>query len=450
MATDPTRSIRRRRLASPFEFGAAGMVERVASLPPSTDIPYLTVTVDWRVQGDSPGRAAPVEVKRSQDRSGQEEGIRWRPAIEVLERELHEIIEQHGPRGEAYESLKADRDTIFAWLESELDPAAQGAILVSNSAKGIFEATGFALPLPTETHLGPTPRIVELVRLYEDHPPYAVLHADQHEARLLYLSKGLSRKSVTLTSTDYPRHQQTGGWSQARLQRRADERVEAFASDVAEETRRSLDRNGVDSLIVAGNEVMTTALEHEFHETVKERVIETIGLDIRATDDEIVEATQDIADRAERRRESDLVSNIRDQVGSDARGVAGPADTLQALQIGQVDMLAIVDTFEDTGWADFDMHVFGVGEIPTEHPAGGDVASLVRVDVPNEMFRLALSSDAEIDVIHSEVPAQTDEPVRESDEGLPMTEAAASLNDIGGVGAVLRYALDETARSQSV
>lgn len=450
MATDPTRSIQSQRLASPFEMRAENLLDRVRELPPSTDVPYLTVTVDWSVEGSSPGRAAPVEVKRSQDRSGQEEGIRWRPAVEVLEREIEDIIQRYGPHGDAFESLKQDKDAITDFLQNELDPAAQGAVIVSNSAKNVFEATGFAIPLPTATYVSPTPRLTELVRVWEDHPPYAVLHADQHDARLVYLAKGLSRKIVTLSSSDYPRHQDTGGWSQARLQRRADERVEAFARDVAEATRVSLTRTGVETLIVAGNEVMTTALDHEFEEVVKERVIATIPLEKTATDDDIMEATQGIAEREERRQEAALVKNIRDQIGSDARGVGGPEQTLDALQRGQVSNLAVVDTFEGTGWADFGMNVYGVGGIPAEHPAGGDAKAMVRVDLPNEMFRLALSSDAGIDVIHSDVPETTDEGVRESEDGMPITEAAASLNEIGGVGAVLRYTLDETAPSQSV
>lgn len=450
MATDPTRSIRRRRLASPFQLGGADLLERVSGLPPATDVPYLTVSVDWRVEGTSPGRAEPVEVKRSQDRSGWEEGIRWRPAIEILEREIENIVEEHGPRGDAWESLKSDKDKIFSYLENDLDPAAQGAYIVANSATGVFEATGFAMPLPTKTHVGPTPYLMDVIRLIEDHPPYAVLHADQHEARLLYLSRGRSREQVTLTSTDYPRHQETGGWSQARLQRRADERVEAFASDVAEETRRSLDRTGVDTVILAGNEVMTSALDHEFHESVKERLAETIRLDLTANDDEIREATEEIAEREERQRESDLVTTIRDQVGSDARGAAGPEATLAALQGGQVNMLAMVDSFEGTGWADFGMNVFGVGDIPSEHPVGGDVSALVKVDVPNEMIRLALAIGAGVDIIHSDVPAQTDQEVRTSDDGLPITAAAAELNELGGVGALLRYAVDESAPAQGV
>src|SRR5699024_10285753 len=138
VATDPTESIHRRLLASPLDLGSGDVIDRLVSLPPATDVPYLTVTVDWRVQGDSPGRAAPVEVKRSQDRSGYEEGIRWRPAVEVLEKQLDDIVEQHGPRGDAYESLKQDREKIFNYLENELDPAAHGVCIVSNSAHDVF------------------------------------------------------------------------------------------------------------------------------------------------------------------------------------------------------------------------------------------------------------------------------------------------------------------------
>ena len=160
--------------------------------------------------------------------------------------------------------------------------------------------------------------------------------ADQHEAILTYLSRGRTRKTVTLTSTDYPWHQQTGGWSQARLQRRAEERVKAFAKDVAAETRKSLERTGIEALIVAGNELMTTALDHEFHASVKERIVDTNRLDITANDDGIIEATQGIAERAERDRDRDreayLVQMIQDQIGSDARGVGGPDDTLLALE----------------------------------------------------------------------------------------------------------------------
>ena len=73
MATDPTRQISRQKFPSPFTLGAEDVLERLAQLEPSTDVHYLTVTVDWRPEGTSPGRAKPEEVKRSQRRAGKEQ-----------------------------------------------------------------------------------------------------------------------------------------------------------------------------------------------------------------------------------------------------------------------------------------------------------------------------------------------------------------------------------------
>jgi peptide subunit release factor 1 (eRF1) len=284
----------------------------------------------------------------------------------------------------------------------------------------------------------------------EDYPAYAVLLADQRDATLTFITSGRSTRSITLEGSEYPRHQSQGGWSQRRYQMRAEERIEAFAGDVAEETRKALDRHGVDTLVVAGNEVMTSALDHEFHQTVKDRVVSTIHLDMTATDDEVIKATLPIVEQEERNREATIVQSVLDNIGAGGRGAGGPEETLQALQIGQVDTLVLVETFEGTGWADFEMQVYGIGAIPAEHPLSGDAASLVEIDLRNEMVRLALATDADVNIIHSDVPVQEDEEPRDVGEGVPITEAAKSLNEIGGVGATLRYTLDETAPPENI
>jgi hypothetical protein len=450
MATDPTKSIQEREFSTPFDMSARELLDRLAHLQPSLNVPYLTVSVDWRVEGTSPGREEPEEVKRSQDRSGTQEGDRWRPAIEVIERELDDLIEQHGPRGEVFDSLSEDKRKIHEYLVNDLDPAAQGAFLVSCSAQGVFEASGFALPLENKVECGPTPVLYSLVQMVEDYPTYAVLLADQREAVLTFITSGRAEREVAFQGSEFPRHQQQGGWSQRRYQMRAEERIEAFAGDVAEETRVALDELGVQSLIVAGNEVVTSTLDHEFHETVKSRIIDTIHLDIRTDLSELIDATFPIAERAERSREAAKADTVQDLVGADARGAAGAEDTLLALQARQVDELLLVDTFEGTGWADYEMDVFGVGERPSEHPTGGNLSSLVDIDLRNEMIRLALATGATVEIVHSDVPVTEDEDVPDAGEGRPVTAAAKALNELGGVAARLRFTLDETPLPQGV
>ena len=99
---------------------------------------------------------------------------------------------------------------------------------------------------------------------------------------------------VQVEASGYPRKQQQGGWSQRRYQNRADERVEAFARTIAEETRRALGEGGdqIDYLIVAADEPMFTALNGAFHETVKQRILGQIHLSIDAGITEVAAAAE--------------------------------------------------------------------------------------------------------------------------------------------------------------
>jgi hypothetical protein len=449
VATNPIQRIRDHAHDSPLDLDAARTLGQLATLPPSTAAPYLSLSLDWRPQGSDPGRAPASEPRPSERRSGRDDGFREgtsrRPSRQVFEREVAKVIEGYGPRGAAFDSLTADIERIGTFLDEELNPAAQGIFIVACSAAGVFEPLALGLPLPTRLAVGPTPALGALARLIEDHPAYAVLLADQHEATLSFITQATRGQSVALESTDYPRKQQQGGWSQRRFQARADERVAAFARGIADEVARALDETGVDLLVVAGDEVITSALDPAFHPTVKERIIETIRLDNRASEREIVEATHPLAEQAEREREISAAAAVRDAVGAGGLGVAGAEATVTALQAGQVETLVIGDDFAAGGWADYGLPVYGVGEPPSEHPAGGDPADLVAIALEEEVIRLALLTGAEVQIVHSAVPLDWVEGAAIPEAGTlpPRSEAATLLDELGGIGAVLRFALDD-------
>jgi peptide subunit release factor 1 (eRF1) len=309
----------------------------------------------------------------------------------------------------------------------------------------VFESLALGVPVPTNISLGPTPALYEVARVIDDNPTYAVLLADQKDAVLSFIRYAQTTRSVEMEATGFPRHQQQGGWSQRRYQARADERIDAFARDVANETRKALDALQVRMLIVAGNEVMTSALDDAFHESVKERIIDRINLDIRSGEQEVIDATLPIAERAERDREAATVARLRDAVGAGGKGAGGAVETLDALQAGQVQVLVMADTFSEAGWADYTMPGYGVGHIPGEHPAGGEPSAMVPIALEKEFIRLALQTDAEIEIIHSDVPvsAQEETNIPDANRPLPVSETAEVMAEFGGVGAVLRFTLDE-------
>lgn len=427
-ATNPTRSIRQYEHPSAFDISAAELLNRLSVLPPATDVPYLTVTLDWQVAGGQPGRREDMELKRSQLGRVDPSGGSDRPSLTQVEQKLHRLIEEQGPRGEVRESLEQDRDRILEWLRSDLDPSAQGVFIVANAKHGVFEATGLSMPLRTRVRLAPTPQLYRLVRLIEDNPTYAVLVADQADATLDFITRGARRQSVELSSTLYPRHQQQGAFNQRRYQNRANERVDAFARDIVDQTSRALQETGVDILVMLGSEVMMTALDRAMDESLTSLVAARIRTQTPLEDHKKIELTLPVAAQAELDAEAAVVDRLADRRGAGQGAAIGRADTLRALQNGQVDELVMLDTFRAPGWADYSMHLFGVGDVPAEHPVGGDVANIHEVDLRHEMIRLALAIGSRIDVIHSS-----------GVDGEAQTEAAAKLEKMGDVGALLRY-----------
>lgn len=448
MATDPTRWIRAFDHPSTFDHSADELLARLADLPPQYEVPYLTVTLDWSVKGGNPARRTAEETRRSQP--SDDDGGSSRPALREFEQGIKGLIDEHGPRGETFDALQASQERISNWIQHELDPAASGVYIVAHEPSGVFEATGLNLEIDTSINLDTVPRLYKLVRLVEDYPTYAVLQADQENATLSFVTHGARDRSVQLESNLYPRKQQSGGWSQKRYQRRADERVEAFARDTMDAVDRALRGTGVDVLIMAGSEVMMSALNNAMPDRLQDLVFDTVRMESVVTPEQKIEQTIPLAEKAEREREQASVDRLKNAIGQGNLGVAGPAETIRRLQVGQVDKLVMCDTFEGEGWADYEMHVYGVDNLPTNHPAGGDVSKLVAVNLRDELVRLALSSGAEIDIIHSTMPVEDDGEVRDASDAFPKTQAATELEEMGGVGAVLRYAMTGDAEPERI
>ena len=463
MATDPTQHIQEQKYGGALTAQSDSLIKRLAEMTPLTDLPVVTVTLDWRIEGTNPGRQPDEHTRPSLTESNRdgskrpevdegEQSARRRPAYRWFEETMEDVVEPHGPRGDVFDSLSSDLERIRTYLESEIDHEAHGVFIVSCSGKDIFEAVPLALPLPNRVTTGPAPALSELVRMYEDYPRYATVLADQDEALLLIVAHDAPESSVELEGSEYPRKQAQGGWSQRRYQARADEKVEAFARDVAEQTREEMDRLKIDTLIVAAGDVMAPALDDAFHESVKERVVDRIHLDIRTSVPELIEATRPIADKAERAREREAVRLVRDGVGAGTYGAGGVSDVLTALQAGQVETLVMVDDFEGNGWADYAMPAFGNGDVPTSHPLGGDVADIVPVDLREEMVRLAMQSGADVEIIHTDIPDDQEdfETVPQAGGDLPRSNAAIELDEHDGVGAILRYVIgDEPSEEES-
>lgn len=448
MVIDPVLRVRAYTHETPLGLDLPQKLARLAALPPSLRAPYLTVCLDWRPQGDEPGPIPTPPPKRSQRRALRHHlhPISRRTSRQVVERELAELLDRFGPRGPAFDSVKADIDQLKTYLDDELDPAAHGVVVIACHHKGVFVPIPLDVPVTTGFTAGPIPSLRELVHAAEDYPSYAVLVADQDEAHLWLIERLTWEREIELSATKYPVHQKQGGWSQHRYQTRADERVEHFAKRVAEETRRAFDEQQEETeyLIVAADEPMFSALNGEFQVSGAQKIIGRIHISVEANLIQVIDEAEPIVQQRERQCELEAVQAAGDGAAAGGKGVVGPEDTLTALEAGQVQTLVMNDDFKLAGWADYQMPVFGIGPVPETHPAGGNRANIVPTALEDEFVRLAIQSDARVELVWTAVPLTQDalDHVPHADDPKPRQEAAKALDMLGGVGAVLRFALD--------
>lgn len=418
-ATDPVRSIRESTSDHPVLSDLDAALRSLAALLPATDTPYLTAYLDWRPDGDTP---------------------HLRQSLTEAANAAAAILAEQEKRSASLASLNADIEAITEAITRDLDPAARGVLFVANSGQNVFVMEQLGVPVETSVTVGAIPSLKRLAQLVEDYPLHAILQSDQDTALLSFVTEDLVSDTVTVRSSLYPRKQSTGGWSQRRYQARADERVQAFTKTIAEETRKALEETGCRRMVLAASDVMEPALMEAFHQSVTEKIIGSIKIDIDAPFEEVLEKVRPVGVEFERKREAEQIANLLDAIPV-GNGVGGTVDVLTALRNGQVHRLLMTRRYQEQGWIDPDMQLYGIGQPPAVHPAGGDLTHILQVPLEEEMIRQAVQSGAQFEVVKGNLPIDTEAEIPAAGQDAPRKDAVQPLDDLGGVGAILRFAI---------
>ncbi len=441
MVTDPVQRVRSRINDSPLDLDLHDTLQDVASLPVVAGSPFLSVSLDWTPSFDNPGRRPAEELRRSEARNVTTGSTAQRPALTWFHSEAKALLDTLDERSEARAGLEAGIARIAAWLEQDLDSSASGVIAYSSAGQEIFIPLALGVPVPNRITYATLPALEVLAHVDEDYATYAILVARQQDAELTFVTQGTQEGGITLESTLFPRRQSSGGLNQRRYRNRAGERTSAFARAIAGETAKALEETGVDVLVLVGSGDFLRDIEAEFPPAVRGFVAGTVTMDFQQHPGEraIIDAAAPYALAAERRQEAAAVAEVRNQLGG-GLAVAGAVDVINALKAGQVQSLVMNEDFDAMGWADFSYPVYGEGEIPAEHPLGGDVANIVAVSLPEELIRFTLQQGGEIELIHTAVPVDETTTASQESGELPRSEPAGLLDEVGGVAALLRFA----------
>jgi protein required for attachment to host cells len=407
-------------------------LRELAQRAPDAERPYLTVTLDYQPDGGQPN---------------------FRPATRWLKEREQELAAEHGPRGPLYDAVTEGMRALHEALDGLANEPPQGVIFVAQPAAGEFRTIPLAVPAPNSATVCPTPNLAPLARLTDAWEPFALLVADSKQAFLHTFTLGSRAREVAMTNAK--RDLQPGAVSNRMIEWKAlsaaEQALENFAKAIAEETWRVMNEDAIPQLIIAADDQLTSTLKDHLPKEVRDRFIGTMAADIRDTPAVLLQRALPVIEEAKRAREEDVVQRLTTAALSPGGlGVFGVAETLAALQNGQVQDLVLADDFAARGWADDALGIVGAGEVPTEHPAGGDVNDLRPIDLVDAMIRLAIQTDARVTFVTTRNRAVTESPNEAEETHGERDGAAQALQEHGGIGAILRFRLSDAQATAEV
>jgi peptide subunit release factor 1 (eRF1) len=243
------------------------------------------------------------------------------------------------PNSPDREHLDQDFQKISRYLETELQPAANGVAIFACSAGELFEAVQLSAPIDQHwLYISDQPHLYPLARLEWQYPRYAALLADTNMARILVFATGELVRSEEVRGVKTRRTQQ-GGWSQARFQRHIENFHLQHAKEVIEALERIVQREGITEILIAGDEVITPLLREQMPKHLADKVVDHFRIDTRAPLDVVHLTSREAMTRVHEQTEREKVEAAVGAYRSGGLGVVGPEATLEALIKGQVDEL---------------------------------------------------------------------------------------------------------------
>jgi peptide subunit release factor 1 (eRF1) len=320
-------------------------------------------------------------------------------------------------KGEARKSFERDADRIRQYL-ADLPRSTTGLAVFACAACGnFFEA--IQLDAPVDQHwlfIGSVPHLYPLAKLNDQYPRYAAVLLDTNSARLFVFGLGTAEKTQQVANTK-TRKTSMGGWSQSRYQRRAENFHLQHMKEVVGELDRLVREEQLTRIVVACDQVAKPIFMEQLPRHLADKLVDVMALDIRAPEHQVLSETLEALRQADAQTDAEHVEAMLGAWRAGGLGVVGPEDTLKALSMRQVEELLI------TASPDLLRRVKTLPEGTAPGPVEVDTSAprprmdADRLKLADELVTKAQQNSARIRFI----------------------EDPTLLDDVGGVGALLRF-----------
>jgi len=264
----------------------------------------------------------------------------WEKAGRFVNQESKRLIPLLEPQEKEY--FETSVSLLYEYIKDKKQSGYKGPGIAFFVDLGTDYMRGVELTMPPQPHMAVDKEAVihPLALQYDEYEPIGVIMIDAHCTRVLIVA-GRSIDDMDRFCKKIHHLSKVGGWSQMRYQRRRLKQVKHFAKDVVEKATAIFSETGVRRILIAGRDRMVTALENELRRNWKDKLVTTIRWDLNATDKDFLKKVRPIMEEVERAEEKELLQKLIAEVRRGGLGVAGVAETHDALKRGQVDTLIV-------------------------------------------------------------------------------------------------------------
>jgi peptide subunit release factor 1 (eRF1) len=342
-----------------------------------------------------------------------------RSFLPFVRKQLSERVKSYPLNSEERASVEEDFVRIMRYLEDGVREPTQGvAVFACSALDDYFQVGQFEAPFERNRLLvWERPHVYPLARLIEQYRHYAVVLADTNRAQIFVFAAGRAVQQDEIENVKTKRTS-VGGWSQARYQRHEENYHLHHAKEVVDALERTMRDEKIEHVILAGDEtVVIPILKEQMSKELQEKVIDVLSLGIDTPEHELLEESLTAFQRHDSLSDMEKVERLLGEFRGDNLAVAGVPDTLAALSNGQVEEMLIVAAADGLKFDEEEvrkvLEVYHADDIPE---------TLDSRAVADELIRRANQMSA----------ART-----------TFIEDATRLEQLGGVGALLRYRISE-------
>lgn len=339
--------------------------------------------------------------------------------LPFVRKQLSERLKSYPVGSEERASLEEDFVRIMRYLEEGVREPTQGvAVFACSALDDYFQAGQFEAHFErNRLVVAERPHVYPLARLIDQYRHYAVVLADTNRAQIFVFAAGRAVEQDEIENVK-TKHTSVGGWSQARYQRHEENYHLQHAKEVVDALERTMRDEQLEHVILAGDEaVVIPLLKEQMSKELQEKVIDTISLGIDTPEHEVLEESLTAFWRHDSLTDMQKVEQLLGEFRGDNLAVAGVPDTLAALSNGQVEEMLIVAAADGLKFDEEEvrkvLEIYKSDDIPETLDARTVADELVR--------RANQLSAARVTFI----------------------EDTTRLEQVGGVGALLRYRISE-------